>query len=89
MPCLFVLLAFAVPRLVAVLLWLFTTWFSGVFPNLLWPVLGFIFMPTTMLWYTAVVNWFGGQWTLWPVAGMVIAVMLDLSQSQGARRRAA
>lgn len=88
MPCLFVILALAVPRLLAVLLWFFTTWFSGVFTTLLWPVLGVLFMPTTLLWYSAVVNWWGGEWSLWPVVGMVIAVLMDLSPSQGRRRGA-
>jgi len=49
MPCLFALLALLAPRIVIVVLWFFTTWFRGVFDNLLWPILGFIFLPTTML----------------------------------------
>lgn len=87
MPCLFVLLALAVPRVVAVLLWFFTTWFQGIFSSLLWPVLGVIFLPTTLLWYTAVHHWWGGQWSLWPVVGIVVALMIDLSPSGAQRRR--
>ena len=66
MPCLFVILTFTTPRLLIVLLWLFTSWFRGMFPIALWPVLGFIFLPTTLLWYTAVEHWFGGELTFWP-----------------------
>ncbi len=87
MPCLMVLLALAMPRLVVLFLWFFTHWFTGLFNNLLWPILGFIFLPTTLLWYSAVQHWFGGQWTLWPVVGIVVALMIDLSPASHRRRR--
>lgn len=86
MPCLFVLLALMAPRLVIVLLWLFTSWFRGVFDTVLWPILGFVFLPTTLLWYTAVQHWFGGRWTLWPIAGLVMALLIDVSPASGRRR---
>ena len=57
MPCLAVLFALAVPRLLILILWFFTNWFRGMFHNLLWPILGFFFLPTTTLWYSAVQNW--------------------------------
>jgi hypothetical protein len=87
MPLLIVLLALFTPRLVMVLLWFFTDWFSGIFASLLWPVLGFIFLPTTFLWYTAVVHWFGGQWTLWPIVGIVVALVIDISPAGGSREK--
>ncbi len=87
MPCFAVIIALAAPRLVIAVLWFFTTWFSGMFPTLLWPVLGFVFAPTTFLWYSAVQHWFGGQWTLWPVVVLVIAIMMDLSPASGRRAR--
>jgi hypothetical protein len=86
MPCLLLLIALITPRLLIVLLWLFTTWFRGVFTIALWPVLGFIFLPTTLIWYTAVQHWFDGQWTLWPVVGLVIALAIDVSPARGRRR---
>jgi len=86
MPCLLVLLALVTPRLLIVLLWLLTNWFRGIFPNVVVPILGFIFLPTTMLWYTAIQHWFAGQWTFWPVVGMVIALAIDLSPAKGRRR---
>jgi hypothetical protein len=90
MPCLLVVLALAAPRLVIAVLWFFTGWFRGLFDTALWPILGFIFLPTTLLWYTAVQHWFGGQWTLWPVVGLVLALLVDVSPAGGrrARRRA-
>lgn len=86
MGCLLVLLALVTPRVVIILLWLFTHWFR-VFNTALWPILGFIFLPTTLLWYTAVQHWFGGQWTLWPVVGLVIALAIDVSPARKGRRR--
>lgn len=88
MPCLFVALALLTPRLAVALLWLFTRWFEGIFSSLLWPLLGFIFLPTTLLWYTAVQRWFAGQWTLWPIVGLVVALAIDVSPAGGRRRRA-
>jgi hypothetical protein len=87
MPCCLAILALAAPRLVIVVLWFFTRWFEGVFPNILWPILGFIFLPTTLLWYTAVQHWFGGQWTLWPIVGIVIALLIDVSPASGKREK--
>lgn len=87
MPCLLAILALAMPRLVIVCLWFLTTWFRGMFPSLLWPVLGFFFLPTTLLWYSAVQHWFGGQWTLWPVVGLVLALLIDVSPASGRRAR--
>ncbi len=85
MPCLLLLLALITPRLVIFLLWFLTNWFRHF--GLLWLVLGFIFLPTTLLWYTAVQHWFGGQWTLGPIIGLVIALMIDVSPAKGRRRR--
>lgn len=87
MPCLLLLLALVTPRLVVALLWLFSHWFQGVFTTVLWPILGFIFLPTTLLWYTAVHHWFGGTWSFWPVAGLVLALLIDLSPARGHRRQ--
>jgi len=30
-------------------------------------------------------RWFGGEWTLWPVAGLVVALLIDLSPAGGKR----
>lgn len=88
MPCLFAIFALATPRLLIVVLWFFTNWFRGILDNnLLWIVLGFIFLPTTLLWYTAVQHWFGGQWTLWPVIGLIVALLIDVSPASGRRRQ--
>jgi hypothetical protein len=86
MPVLLGFFALFVPRLVLLGLWFFSGWFRGMFDTLLWPILGFIFLPTTLLWYSVVQHWFGGQWTLWPIVGLVVALMLDVGQGRGRSR---
>jgi hypothetical protein len=86
MPCFFAALALLTPRLAVALLWFLSHWFDGLFSSLLWPILGFVFLPTTLLWYSAVHHWFGGTWTLWPVVGLVVALMIDLSPVREHRR---
>jgi hypothetical protein len=85
MPCLFAIIALMAPRVVIVVLWFFTTWFQGIFDTLLWPILGFIFLPTSLLWYTAVQNWYGGEWGTVQIVGIVIALIIDVSPAGGKR----
>lgn len=87
MPCFAVLLALAAPRLLIILLWFLTSWFQGMFASILWPILGFLFLPATLLWYSAVQHWFGGEWTLWPIVGVIITLLIDLSPASGKRGR--
>jgi hypothetical protein len=85
MPCLFVLFALLAPRIVMAVLWFFSGWFKGMFATPLWPILGFIFLPTTLLWYSAVQHWFGGVWSAGPIIGMVIALLIDVSPASHRR----
>ncbi len=87
MPCLLTLIALTAPRLVIVLVWLFSNWFTGLFPTLVVPLLGFIFLPTTLLWYTAVQHWYGGQWSFWPLIGLVFSLLIDMSPASARRRK--
>lgn len=85
MPCLFAVFALLTPRILIVLLWLFSHWLRVV-PGGLWLILGFIFLPTTLLWYVAVQHWLGGHWTAGPIIGLVIALMIDISPASSRRR---
>jgi hypothetical protein len=87
MPCLFGLFALLVPRLLILVLWFLTAWFVGVFDTLLWPILGFLFAPTVLLWYSVVVNVYGGTWDTLQIAVMVIAILIDFSPGTSRRRR--
>jgi hypothetical protein len=83
MPCFAALIALLFPRVLIVVLWFFTDWFTGVFNSLLWPVLGFIFMPVTMILYSVVVNHYAGQWTTANIILMVIAIVIDMGSWGG------
>lgn len=90
MPCILVVIALFFPRILMAVLWFFTDWFDGVFSHILWPILGFIFMPFTSLWYSVVVNKYGGEWNALTIIVMVIAVLSDLGSSRSgfkSRRR--
>ncbi len=77
MPCLLALLAIAFPRVAIVLLWLFTNFFSGVYHGLIIPVLGFIFLPLTLIAYTYLQNTHAGLGTTQLVI-LFVAVVIDL-----------
>jgi len=83
MPCALALIALLFPRILIAVLWIFTNWFNGVFSSLLWPVLGFVFLPVTMLWYSVVINQFGGAWNITNIIVMVLAVAIDMGSWGG------
>ncbi|MBC6995337.1 hypothetical protein QWY85_00160 [Neolewinella lacunae] len=84
MPILLLLLGFFFPRVVIVLLYLFTGWWRAAFDSILWPVLGFLFMPLTVLWYGISETYFPGNVQ---TIGLVIAVLLDLGLIGGGARQ--
>lgn len=87
MPILLALLVLFFPRLLLAYLKFFTAWFAGITLGLLWQILGFIFAPLTLLWYTAVMNWFGGNWGLMQKIVLAIAIIIDLGGGIGATRK--
>jgi hypothetical protein len=56
MPCLLVLVILAFPRVVLVLMWLFSNYLQRAYDNILIPLLGFIFLPITTIVYAWMVN---------------------------------
>jgi hypothetical protein len=71
------IIALSAPRAVIVLLVIFTDYIGRAFDSFLWPLLGFVFLPTTTL------AWAWAQNTRGEVAGVhlivvVLAVLLDL-----------
>ena len=78
MPCLLALLAVAFPRVAIVLLWLFTNFFTGVYNNIIIPVLGFLFLPLTLIVYTYVEKSHPGPLGAQQLIFIFIAVILDL-----------
>lgn len=91
MPCLLALLALAFPRVAIILLWLFTGFFNGIYQSVIVPVLGFIFLPLTLIVYTYLQKTSGGAMTTQGLIFLFIAVVLDLGLlgggNMGRRRR--
>jgi hypothetical protein len=79
MPCLLGCFALAFPRIALVLVWFFAPpgYIGGAFGSLLWPVLGFIFLPLTTLVYAWAINSHGSIDGLFLVA-LIVAVLVDL-----------
>jgi hypothetical protein len=76
MPCLAVIVVLAFPRVVLVVLWLFTNYLQHVYHGLLIPLLGFIFLPLTTLAYAWIVH------SHRPMEGvnlliLIVAVLID------------
>jgi hypothetical protein len=92
MPCLLALFAVAFPRIAIVLLYLFTNFFTGVYHGIIIPVLGFLFLPLTLIVYTYLQKTQGGVLTTRSLIFLAIAVILDLGLvgggTYGRRRRA-
>jgi hypothetical protein len=78
MPCLLALLAVAFPRVAIVLLWLFTNFFTGVYNNLVIPILGFLFLPLTLIVYTYLQRSHPGALGTQGLIFIFIAVIIDL-----------
>ncbi len=74
-----VLLSLTFPRTVIFVLWFFTQWFTGLFNLWLWPVLGFIFMPYTLLWCSVVLKWYRGHWGPLEFFILTLAILVDFS----------
>jgi hypothetical protein len=77
MPCLLGCLALAVPRLVIILLFLFSDYLERAYVTVVWPVLGFVFFPTATLAYAFAINQNYSLTGIYLVI-FVIAVLIDL-----------
>jgi Flp pilus assembly protein protease CpaA len=78
MPCFVAALAFFFPRITIILLALLSDYIGRAFNNeWLWPVLGFFFMPYTLLAYAFAKNANGSVDGLYMVL-VIVAVLFDL-----------
>jgi hypothetical protein len=85
MPCLLALLAVVFPRLMIVLIVIFSDWLGAAYETVLWPLLGFFFLPLMTLAYALTIHEAGavrGGWT----ALVVLAALLDLGAFAGGGR---
>jgi hypothetical protein len=78
------------PRLALALVFLFSNYLGRAYDTMIWPLLGFFFMPLTTLAYAWAVNSHGTVTGIYLVV-VVIAVLMDLGLVGGsgasARRR--
>lgn len=89
MHCLLGLLSLIFPRVVIVMVWLFSDYLGRAYESVLWPLLGFFFLPLTTLAYAFAVN-SSGSVTGFYLAVVVVAVLVDLGMiggGAGSKRR--
>jgi hypothetical protein len=86
MGCILLVLVVAFPRVILVLMYLFTTMLQHAYHSVLVPLLGFIFLPLTTIAYAWMVT------SGYPMSGfylliLLIAVLIDLGGHGGAYSR--
>lgn len=77
MPCLIAILAYSFPRLALLLVYVFSSYLGRAYQSVLWPLLGFFFMPLTTLAYAFAMN-SGGRLSGFYLFLFVLAVLIDL-----------
>jgi len=88
--CLLVIVALLVPRVLMVFIWLLTNWFGRAFTTVIWPLLGFIFMPYTTLAYMAAMlnnKSLSGWWLALFIAAVAVDVLHWGAGSKAAGKR--
>lgn len=83
MPCLLAIIALGLPRVVIVLVFLFSDFLQRAYDTALLPLLGFFFMPLTVLAYAWAVNSNAGNVNGIYLVVVVIAVLIDLGSLGG------
>jgi hypothetical protein len=89
MPCLLVIVLLGMPRLALFLTWLFSPGYLGrAYESLLWPVLGFFFVPTTTLAFAYASNSLGPAGVVPDLGWLLVALglVVDLGLSGGSYR---
>ena len=87
MGCFLALLALISPRLVLVILWIFSDLLSRAFSSWIIPLLGFFFLPWTTLAYAAFWHWgpghhvYGFEWIF-----VALAFFIDIGADVGGHR---
>lgn len=81
MPCCLMAIAAFFPRAALVIMWL-TGYGGRAFDSMLWPLLGFVFMPFTTCGYAIGMNEAGGI-EGWGLALVIVGVILDLGSHGG------
>lgn len=80
-------LALSMPRVVLFLVWLFSDFLGRNYETILWPLLGFLFLPVTTLAYAFAHEKSGGALSGGWIAFVVVAVLIDLGLFRSGSRR--
>lgn len=86
MCCPLILLATLGPRITLFIMWMFTTYLSRAYQTGLMPLLGFIFLPYTTIFYAIGVNNFGPGLQGMPLVLFVIGILCDFGVIGGAAK---
>ena len=92
MPCLIGCLALLMPRVALILVAVFSDYLGRAYDNLLWPILGFFFLPLTTLAFAWARNDGGGEVGGVGLIAVILAVLIDLGllgTGEASRRRRA
>ena len=85
MPCCVGCLALVTPRLAIVLVVLFSDYLGRAYETVVWPLLGFVFLPLTTLAYAWAINSRGSVEGV-HLAFVILAVLIDLGVVGGSSR---
>ena len=85
MPCILLVFGLLFPRITILVLYFFTNFFSGVFDTIIVPLLGFIFLPVTLLAY-AYLTTTGQAVDGFYLIVMIVALVIDLGLVGGGER---
>ena len=87
MPVIVGCLALGMPRVMLVLVWIFSNLIGTAYSNVLWPILGLLFAPLTTLAYAYAYSQTGGTLNGFWIALVVFAVLLDFGLLRSGSKR--
>ena len=79
-------MALFAPRLVIILVVIFSDYIGQAYQTTIWPLLGFLFMPVTTLAYAFIWHQNGGTISGGWIVLLIVAVMIDLGMFGGAEK---
>ena len=88
MPCCLAVIAFVAPRISMLFIWLLTDWFGRAYETVVWPALGFVFLPYTTLAYMAAMLRNDHVVSGWWLALVIVAAVVDVGHWGGGGRLA-
>ena len=83
MPCLLALLAVFFPRVVMVVMYLVSDYLQTAFKGVLFPLLGFIFLPYTTLAYAFAMHQNSGSVSGIYLVIVIVAFLMDIGSTSG------